>query len=77
MEMKMVKFSGSDSFIGFLYLENVGVEPKIVSLSSSQAEISFFKVINSALHNSGVNFFLFHAKSSNLLSRDAQLYLIL
>jgi hypothetical protein len=43
MEMKMVNFSGSDSFIGFLHLENVEVEPKIISLSCSQAEISLFK----------------------------------
>jgi hypothetical protein len=42
MEMKIVKFSGSDRFIGILDLENVGVEPKIVSLSSSQAEKSPF-----------------------------------
>jgi hypothetical protein len=39
MERKMVEFSGSDSFIGFNDLENVGIEPKIVSLSHSQAEI--------------------------------------
>jgi hypothetical protein len=38
--MKMVTFSGNDSFIGFLDLENVEVEQKIVSLSRSQAEIS-------------------------------------
>jgi hypothetical protein len=31
--MKMVKFSGSDSFIGFLDIQNVGVEPKIVSIT--------------------------------------------
>jgi hypothetical protein len=42
-EMKMAKFSGSDSFIGFLDLKNVGLEPKIVSLSRSQAEISLFE----------------------------------
>jgi hypothetical protein len=27
MEMKVVKFSGSDSFMGFLDLENVAIEP--------------------------------------------------
>jgi hypothetical protein len=28
IEIKMVKFSGSDSFIGFIDLKKVGVEPK-------------------------------------------------
>jgi hypothetical protein len=32
MEMKMVKFSGNNNFIGFLDIRNVGVEPKIVSI---------------------------------------------
>jgi hypothetical protein len=32
MEMKMVRFSGNISFIGFLDHENVGVEPKIMSI---------------------------------------------
>jgi hypothetical protein len=49
MEMKMVQSSSSDSFIGILDLENVGVEPKIVPLSRSQAEISLFRIFNSAL----------------------------
>jgi hypothetical protein len=40
--MKMVKFSGSDSVFGFLDLENVAVEPKIMSLARSQAEILLF-----------------------------------
>jgi hypothetical protein len=29
MEMKVENFSGSDRFVGFLDLENVGFEPKI------------------------------------------------
>jgi hypothetical protein len=52
--MKMVTFSGSYSFIGFRDLENVGVEPKIVSLSRSQADMSRFEGFNSAFHPSGV-----------------------
>jgi hypothetical protein len=43
MQMKMIRFTGSDSFFGFINLENVGLEPKIVSLSCSQAEISLFE----------------------------------
>jgi hypothetical protein len=43
MEIKMAKFSDKDSFIGFLDLENMGVETKIVSLSRSQAETSLFE----------------------------------
>jgi hypothetical protein len=55
----MVKFSGSDSFIGFLDLKNVGVEPKIVSLSRSQADISLFEGFQlSAFHPSGVKLFI-------------------
>jgi hypothetical protein len=42
MEMKMVNFSGSDSFIGFIDLENVRIEPKIMSISRSSAEIPLF-----------------------------------
>jgi hypothetical protein len=34
--------AGSDSFIGFPGLENVGLEPNIVSPSRSQADISLF-----------------------------------
>jgi hypothetical protein len=30
MEMKMVKFSDSDSFIGILDLKNVVIEPKVI-----------------------------------------------
>jgi hypothetical protein len=41
--MKMVKLLGSDSFNGFLDIENVGVELKIVYLSRSQAEILLFE----------------------------------
>jgi hypothetical protein len=43
MEMKMVSFSGSDSFIGFLDLENVGVESEInrVSITFTGRDIAF------------------------------------
>jgi hypothetical protein len=58
MEIRMVKFSGSDSFIGFLDLENVGVEPKSVSLSRSQAEISLFEGFQQSTQPSGINFFI-------------------
>jgi hypothetical protein len=43
MEMKTVKFSGSDSVIGFSDLENVGIEPKIMSKSCSVADTSLFE----------------------------------
>jgi hypothetical protein len=39
--MKIVKFSGSDSFIGLLDLKNVGYKKK--SVSCSQAKISLFE----------------------------------
>jgi hypothetical protein len=58
MKTKTVKLSGSDSFTGFLDLENVGVEAKIVSLSCSRAEISLFVGFNSAIHPSGVKIFI-------------------
>jgi hypothetical protein len=57
-EIKMVKFPGSDSFSGFLDLKNMGVELKIMSLSCSQAEISFLRLFNSALHPSEVEIFI-------------------
>jgi hypothetical protein len=41
MEMKMVKFSDSDSFIGFIDLENVGVEPKNVSYDVHKLRMAF------------------------------------
>jgi hypothetical protein len=41
MEMKVVNFSGSDSFIGFLDFENVGVEPKMVSITFTGRDIAF------------------------------------
>jgi hypothetical protein len=58
MEMKMIRLSGSDSFIGILDLENLGVEPKVMSISRSHADISLFRVFNSALHPSGVEIFI-------------------
>jgi hypothetical protein len=59
--MKMIIFSGSDSFIGFLDLENVGVEPKIVFLSRPQADILFFYGFSTQPSIPSWSKFLFHA----------------